>query len=159
MKKQIKYLTFTISIFFIFFFLLFVINQTASVVELANNFNPFAGKLVLYSLILVFIILLAIPIIIIFRMPPAIRLPESEDTREFEVFLAKMRTRLRKNSNLSDEALSLESKADIEEAVKVLDTKANELIKSSSHTVFLTTAISQNGKLDAFVVLAAQTRP
>ncbi|MFC1492357.1 DUF697 domain-containing protein [candidate division KSB1 bacterium] len=158
MKNQIKYLTITISIFLTLFFIVFAINQTATVVELANNFNPLAGKLVLFSLMILYAVILIVPVVIYFRMPSVIRPPENVESPEFQIFLNQMRKRLRKNSNLPDEGLSLENKTEIEEAFKILDTKADELIKSSAHTVFLTTAISQNGKLDALVVLAAQSR-
>ncbi len=158
MKKQLKQLTLILSIIFVVFFIVFIINQTAAVVELANNLNPIVGKIVFYALILIFTFLFIIPIIIYFRMPPAIRIPDSDDPKEIELYITRLRSRLKKNSNLSQESNSLENKTDIENALKVLDDKANELIKASSHTVFLTTAISQNGRLDAFVVLIAQTR-
>ena len=40
----------------------------------------------------------------------------------------------------------------------MLDARANEITRSAASQVFLTTAISQNGSLDAIVVLVAQSR-
>jgi hypothetical protein len=135
-----------------------VINQTATVVNLAANINPVTGKIVLYSLLLLYFAALVVPIVIYLRLPTVIRPPENKESPEFQVFLQRMKKRLGKNAYLEGKELSLENKTDIEEALKTLDNRANELIKASSHTVFLTTAISQNGRLDALVVLIAQTR-
>ena len=46
----------------------------------------------------------------------------------------------------------------IDEALRVLDDDANAIIKQMASTVFLTTAVSQSGRLDGLLVLAAQSR-
>ncbi len=47
---------------------------------------------------------------------------------------------------------------DIEEALRPLDAEANAVVKQMATTVFLTTAVSQSGRLDALLVLLAQSR-
>jgi hypothetical protein len=61
-------------------------------------------------------------------------------------------------ANPSVKTLPLSSREDIEDALDTLHRQTDELIRSASSQVFLTTAISQNGSLDALLVLAAQTR-
>jgi uncharacterized membrane protein YcjF (UPF0283 family) len=46
----------------------------------------------------------------------------------------------------------------IDDALRVLDADANSIVKQMATTVFLTTAVSQSGRLDALLVLAAQSR-
>lgn len=46
----------------------------------------------------------------------------------------------------------------IDDALRVLDEDANAIVKQMATTVFLTTAVSQSGRLDALLVLAAQSR-
>ena len=46
----------------------------------------------------------------------------------------------------------------VEDAIRVLDEDADALIKQMATTVFLTTAVSQSGRLDALLVLGAQSR-
>jgi uncharacterized membrane protein YcjF (UPF0283 family) len=53
---------------------------------------------------------------------------------------------------------ALTDRASIESALKVLDAKADEVIKSAASTLFVTTAISQSGDLDGLMVLASQAR-
>jgi len=158
MKKQIAYLLIPAGIFILIFFIIFVINQTANVVELAERVNPAFGQGVLYALLILYAVILTTPFIIFFKMPKILRPPEDELSAEYQVFLKKLRKRLAGNTYLADENVPLNSREDIEKALKILNSKADELIKSTATTVFVTTAISQNGLLDALMVLSAQMR-
>ena len=46
----------------------------------------------------------------------------------------------------------------IQAALRILDAHVNGIIKKTASTVFVSTAVSQNGRLDALMVLAAQTQ-
>ena len=52
----------------------------------------------------------------------------------------------------------VDTRADIEAALKVLGDRADEVIQQTAGQVFITTAVSQNGSLDSVVVLAAQSK-
>jgi hypothetical protein len=67
-----------------------------------------------------------------------------------------MGLRLRGNPLLQGQALS--SRQDIEAAIRTLDGRAEEIVRSTGSQVFITTAVSQNGSLDGLMVLLAQTR-
>ncbi|MFC1563843.1 DUF697 domain-containing protein [candidate division KSB1 bacterium] len=158
MQKQLKYIFVSISTFLLLFFVVFMVNQTAAIVELASRISPGFGNFVFYSLILLYIGILLTPGVIYFKMPSIIKPPENEDSAEFREYLNKIRKRLKKNSHIDKAQPALESRSDIEEAFKILDGKADEIIKSAASTVFLTTAISQNGRLDSLIVLTAHSR-
>ena len=55
-------------------------------------------------------------------------------------------------------ALPLDTRADVEAALKVLGDRADEVIQQTGGQVFIVTAVSQNGSLDSVVVLAAQSK-
>jgi hypothetical protein len=52
----------------------------------------------------------------------------------------------------------LNDRPSIESALKVLDAKADEVIRRTASTLFVATAVSQSGALDALMVLAEQSR-
>jgi hypothetical protein len=52
----------------------------------------------------------------------------------------------------------LDSRTDLEKALRILDQQADEVVTSTASAVFLSTAVLQSGRLDVLVVFAAQTR-
>lgn len=156
MKKTFVKITLFIAAIGILSFLLFVINQTAQITTLATQISPLFGQIILWILILTYVAFALIPLIIYLRLPPPLNPPQSEDSPEFEKHLNALRRQLAINPHLENPDLS--SRQKIEEALDQLNTKAEAIIKETASTVFLTTAVSQNGRLDAFLVLAAETK-
>ncbi len=156
MKKTFVKITLFIAAIGILSFILFIINQTAQVTTLATQINPIFGQIVLWVLIITYIAFALVPLIIYLRLPPPLSPPQSEDSPEFEKHLEALRRQLSVNPHLENPDLS--SRQKIEEALTLLNEKATKLIKDTASTVFLTTAVSQNGRLDAFLVLAAETK-
>ncbi len=156
MNKTLKRIVVFASVLIIFFFVLFVINQTAQVVQLAEKVSPSFGNFVFWALLLVYAILLFIPVFLFLSLPKSLTPPKSEDAPEFNVYLAALKKRLVSNSNLK--GLELSSRQHVEEALSILGKKSDEIIQQTASTVFISTAISQSGRLDAFLVLSAQSR-
>lgn len=154
--KHLKTVFLSLSIFVLLLFVVFVFNQTVQVVQIAGNLSPLLGKVVLWALLIVYLILVATPIVLYFRLPGALKPPESDRSPEFDVYLSRLSKRLQKNVYLKNQ--TVENREEIEQALKVLDQEANNAIKRNATAVFLTTAISQSGRLDAFTVLLAQIR-
>ncbi len=158
MKKQMQYLLIFGSAMFLVLFVLFVINQTASIFFIAKEYNPHLGTILLYTLLLIYAAALCIPVVIYLTMPPALRPPPDEEPPEFELYLERLRKRLSRNALLAADGHALETRIDIENAIKILNTRADQLTKSTASSIFVSTAISQNGRLDAIMVLVAQMR-
>ncbi len=137
-------------------FVVFVVNQTAAIVELADRLDPRAGTAVLWTLVAAYALLLTVPLALWLRLPPAPRPPASDDGPEFDRHLAVLRRRLRRHPSLDGEPL--DSRQEIERALARLSQEAESLIRDTASTVFLSTAISQSGRLDAFLVLGAHFR-
>jgi energy-coupling factor transporter transmembrane protein EcfT len=156
MNKTLKKIVLFASVLIVFFFILFVINQTAQVVQLAGKVSLSFGNFVFWALLLVYAILLFIPIFLFLSLPRPLTPPKSEGAPEFNAYLAALKKRLVSNSNLK--GLELSSRQQVEEALSILGKKSDEIIQETASTVFISTAISQSGRLDAFLVLSAQSR-
>ncbi len=137
-------------------FVVVVVNQTAQVVELAARVHPRLGDATLWGLIFIFAGCILVPVWMILRLPRPLVPPDGEDPAEVEAHVRRLATRLAANRAVA--APALETRADVEAAIASLDRQADELTRTTASQVFLTTAISQNGNLDALVVLGAQSR-
>ena len=156
MNKTFKTIVLFASVLIIFFFILFVINQTAQVVQLAERVTPSSGNLVFWGLLIIYAVLILVPVFLFLRLPKSLTPPKSEDAPEFNSYLAALKKRLASNSHLK--GLELSSHQHVEEALSILGKKSDEIIQQTASTVFISTAISQSGRLDAFLVLSAQSR-
>jgi len=97
-----------------------------------------------------------VPLAMLLRLPRPLRPPASETSPEFPAHLAALSRRLQGNPLLADRTLA--SRTEIEEALRVLDGRADEIVRSVGSQVFITTAVSQNGSLDGLMVLLAQSK-
>ena len=96
------------------------------------------------------------PVILILRLPKTIDFPDDED--ELPAYREMMKKRLAKNKYVKEAAIDVYDSDGYEKAVELLDTHSRKVIQDTAASVFVTTAISQNGKLDALTVLVTQTR-
>jgi hypothetical protein len=134
-------------------FVLFIINQTIQIVDFSSRVNPVLGTVVFWSLIAIYVVLVLLPVTLLVRLPKPLRPPKSEESPDFPAYLEVLKKRLSGNPHLK--GLPLSERRDVEEALASLNTQADALIKRTASRVFITTAISQNGRLDAFLVLSA----
>jgi Domain of unknown function (DUF697) len=156
MNKTFKKIILLASLLILLFFVLFVINQTAQVVQLADKVSSLFGRVVFWALLLIYTVLLLIPVLLFLRLPSPLIPPKDENTPEFDAYLRALKKRLAHNSYLKGHELS--TRGDIEAALAILGKKSDEIIQETATTVFISTAISQSGRLDAFLVLGAQSR-
>ena len=156
MSTNLKKITILVSLLALTLFVLFVVNQTAQVVQLATRVSTGFGTLVFWALIVLYGVLILVPVILFLRLPRSLTPPKSEDAPEFSVYLDGLKKRLASHGLLK--GMDLSGREQVESALAVLDKRADEIIQKMASTVFLSTAISQNGRLDAFLVLSAQSR-
>ena len=90
------------------------------------------------------------------RLPRSLMPPASEDSPEFTRYLESLKKRLRSNTRLKN--FDLSNRERIEDALTLLGKQADDIIQKTASTVFMSTAISQSGRLDAFLVVSAQSR-
>jgi hypothetical protein len=155
-KKTYKKIALLASVLILLFFVVFVINQTAQVVQLADKVSLSFGRTVLWTLLVLYAILVLVPVVLFLRLPRFLVPPESEAAPEFSAYLDSLRERLASNPRLLEREIS--SRQQIEESLAILGKAADEITRQAATTVFVSTAISQSGRLDAFLVLSAQSR-
>jgi hypothetical protein len=93
---MLKKLSFCLAAFVIVTTGLFVMNQTAQAVSLANALHPLAGHLTLIALLLFYAAVIAVPVGIWMRIPKALTPPEDgEASPEFPKYVEAIPARLR----------------------------------------------------------------
>jgi Domain of unknown function (DUF697) len=154
--KYLKHLFIVISALIILTFMVIVVNQTATVVDLVSRLSPLAGSAVLWGLVIVYTVLILVPIMLFFRLPTPLIPPDAEDEAACKHHLACVRKRLAKNTSVS--GMDLRDRKSIENALAVIGKEADKTGVKHAKYVFVSTAISQNGRLDALAVFVIQTR-
>src|SRR5262249_52989744 len=110
----------------------------------------------LFGLMGTYGVLVAIPLVMVLRLPRPLAPPSSREGPEYQAHLDRLRGRLKINARHDVE--SLEDEAGIEQAIRRLDEEAERVIKAAASQVFLSTAVSQSGRLDTILVFSMQTR-
>jgi hypothetical protein len=140
----------------LFFFVIFVVNQTAQLVSLADRVSPAFGTAVLWLLLGLYAALILATAAFLLRLPKALVPPATEVEPEFSRYLDALRKRLAANPRLKGHDLS--DRAGIENALAALGRECDAVIRDSAAAVFVSTAISQSGRLDTIFVLTAHFR-
>lgn len=157
MKKTVKTLLFLGSGLVLLSFGVVVVNQTAQVVLLAREVHPALGQATLWGLLLAYAGLVGAPVVMVLRMPKALVPPAGDSGPEFDAHLAELGRRLASNPRVAANG-PLTDRWQIEQALRGLEAESSTIARQMATTVFLTTAVSQSGRLDALLVLMAQSR-
>lgn len=158
MKSSISKILLFLGILVLVGFVLFMANQTILITDFFDRLRPGLGTPILYLLLLLYAICVLVPLAMLLRFPRPLRAPSSKSDPEYAHHLERLRHRLRGNPNL-DKPLSEQAlEQEIVETLMALGAKANSIIKKEASAVFMITAVSQSGRLDAISVLAAQSR-
>lgn len=158
MIKELKHFAKILGLLLATAFVIFLVNQIAGVVGLASNLHSYFGIIVLVLAIAAVGFMVVYPLVLWFRLPPALLPPEDKTGDAYQECLDHYRKRLKKNPLVIEAGIDVFEENGLTAASKVLEQKALSFTQNSAGAVFLSTAISQNGRLDAFMVLTAQMR-
>lgn len=158
MFKELKQLGLVVAGVFVLALAIFLINQLATLSQLAGQLNSVFGTAVLIGGLVALLALILYPLYLWKKMPRALMPPSETEGSEYEAFLAEYRKRLAGNPHVREAGIDMGEALALESACTQLEVKALKLTQDSAAAVFLSTAISQNGRLDAFLVLMAQLR-
>lgn len=158
MKRELLRLGAAASLLLLVLFVLFVANQTAQAVQLASTVHPALGQATLWGLLALYALALVGLAGGLARMPSALRPPADPESPEYDQYLRRLRARLERNPYLAGYPLDLQTREGVAQAFRILDEEAKRIIKETATTVFVSTAISQSGRLDGLMVLLAQAR-
>ncbi|CCO23581.1 DUF697 domain-containing protein [Maridesulfovibrio hydrothermalis] len=139
-------------------FILFMLNQIAALAQLCATYFPQSYDYVLFGISGIFLVCCLSPLAVFIFRPGPLTMPEDPTPAEQRIFIRKLRKRLRKNKYIRRSKMSLSSNEDLDMALNMLDEVSTEKMKSVASRIFLSTAISQNGQLDSFIVLGSLTK-
>jgi|GEM_PF-1305054 len=155
MSKQFRTIT-TILFFIAFIFLILLIVN--NVIEFSSNMEELfqgSGRYVFSITATLSVILLLVPFYSLLTYK-SIPIYKFDNNQEKQKVLDSIRTYLKKNPILKKEEKKLESEEEIREASLYLKKEAEKESVRMAEFVFLSTAISQNGKLDSLIVFWQQ---
>ena len=93
-----------------------------------------------------------------FARAPRLILRDDPTEAERQAFARELERRLKKNPHVRAAGISATDENFLEKALDVLDARAGEEIRNNAKRVFLGTALSQNGRLDALIVFVSLAR-
>jgi Domain of unknown function (DUF697) len=131
-----------------------IVAGVASLISLADRIHPIAGTAVFWSVCVsagFFAIYCAVAYA---RLPSALVPPKEKTGPEHDAYLQALRVRLAANPRSRGRPLATEE--EIETAVAQLSAEADWVVRRTASTVFLSTALMQNGRLDGLIVLCIQ---
>jgi hypothetical protein len=131
-----------------------IIAGVTSLISLADRIHPVAGTIVFWSIVLAAGFCAIYCVITYARLPAPLIPPEETSGPKHDAYLQALRARLAVNPRTYD--LPLVTSEEIEAAVGQLSNEADKVVRRTASTVFLSTALMQNGRLDGLVVLFTQ---
>jgi len=131
-----------------------IIAGVTSLISLADRIHPVAGTIVFWAVCLAAGFFALYCAIAYARLPTALVPPEENSGPKHDAYLQALRIRLIANPRTRD--LPLATKEEIEKAIAHLSVQADSVVRRTASTVFLSTALMQNGRLDGLIVLFTQ---
>lgn len=135
---------------------LFVTTQVAQLIGMASALHPIFGTVVALGLIGGIGWLVAVPLIAYLRLDPPLVPPTAASGPEHEAFVRDHLAVLRRHPRFRDR--TLETEGELTAALAELERDAEALANRYASRVFLGTAVSQYGSLDAIIVALTQLR-
>jgi len=131
-----------------------IIAGATSLISLAERIHPVAGTIAFWGICLAAGLFALYCLIAYARLPAALVPPKETSGPKHEAYLRALRVRLANNPRARK--LPLATTAEIEAAVAQLSKQADLVVRRTASTVFLSTALMQNGRLDGLIVLFTQ---
>src|ERR1700720_3019278 len=131
-----------------------IVTGVTSLISLAERIHPLAGSIVFWTVILTAGFFALYCAIAYAKLPAALIPPEEESGPKHDAYLEALRVRLAANPRTRGNPLSTEE--EMENAIGDLSAEADAVVRRTASTVFLSTALMQNGRLDALILLFTQ---
>src|SRR5947208_13258710 len=131
-----------------------IVAGATSLISLADRIHPVAGTVVFWAVCLTAGFFALYCTIAYARLPAALVPPEEDSGPKHDAYLQALRIRLAANPRTRD--LTLVTSEEVEKAVEHLSAQADLVVRRTASTVFLSTALMQNGRLDGLIVLFTQ---
>ena len=152
---MLKRILIPISVLVLVAIVLIIARETREVVLLVSAVHPLLGQALLWLLLTLYGLCVLVPVVTFFRLPKGLLAPSAEDVNAQAVYLERLARRLRKNGNLSNRAVTVET---VPAALSELGELARKRTVEAATIVFVSTAVSQSGRLDGLMVILTQCR-
>jgi hypothetical protein len=134
---------------------LIIARETRETVAFVSTVHPMLGHALLWSLLAIYAVCILVPIVTFVRLPKAILPPPAENLAARAAYVEELTKRLRKNKNLVDREITPQT---LEAALSELGQISRQRTVEAAIAVFVSTAVSQSGRLDGLMVLVTQCR-
>jgi hypothetical protein len=151
----LKRILLPISILVLVAIVLIIARETREVVLLVSAVHPLLGQALLWLLLTLYGLCVLVPVVTFFRLPKGLLPPSAEDVNAQKVYLERLALRLRKNRNLTNRAVTVET---VPAALGELGELARQRTVEAATVVFVSTAVSQSGRLDGLMVILTHCR-
>src|SRR3954470_6372874 len=131
-----------------------VITGLTSLISLADRIHPVAGAIAFWAVVLSAAFFALYCAIAYARLPSALVPPAETAGPKHDAYLKALRARLRANPRTR--GMSIQTDEEIGSAIAVLSAEADMVVRRTASTVFLSTALMQNGRLDTLILLFTQ---
>lgn len=156
MTKTVLRLLALIAAFVILYAAVMLIAGITQVAAAADRISLGLGQPVFWTLLAIFAALAIAPVALYFRLPRPLTVPESSTGPEYDEYVRKLKAQLACNPLIA--GAPLETDEDVAAAIACLDQQADAVVRGTASAIFASTAIMQNGRLDALVVFGSQVR-
>ncbi len=136
-------------------FILFAVNQLIALYANLMAVNGLLANVVVITLSVLLLVLFSLPVIMLIRLPRSISFNGTESLTSSQ---SRLKNRLASNRYVKSAEIDINESGGLDKALELLDKEANEVINTTATAVFLTTAVSQNGKLDALTIFVTQAK-
>lgn len=144
------------SIILVFYLGIAMLGHAAQLADLADRIHPDSGIFVFWGLVALLYGGPLVLVLLFYSLPKALILPKATEGPEHDEYMAKVAAKLQGNPLLKGERIDLPE--EVEAALARLSKEANLVIRDTASSVFVSTAVLQNGRLDGLIVLATQLR-
>jgi hypothetical protein len=154
-KTLLRILAF-IAAFVILYAGVMLVAGITQVAAAADRISMGLGQPVFWTLLGIFTLLVLAPVALYFRLPRPLTPPERNDGPEYDAYVAKLKAQLARNQVIA--GMPLDTDEEVTAAIARLDQEAAAVVRNTASAIFASTAVMQNGRLDALVVFASQVR-
>lgn len=134
----------------------FAIAMISQLADAADRLHAGAGIWLFWGLLALLVATVLLPSIWLLRLPAALRYPADGDLAAVQAYQQRLRAHLARLPRLS--GMALDSEDAVHQALQLLRTAAEAETRRTAASVLVSTALLQNGKLDALVVLCSQVQ-
>lgn len=134
----------------------FAIAMISQLADAADRLHAGAGIGLFWVLLALLVATVLLPSIWLLRLPAALRYPDDGDLAAAQEYQQRLRAHLARLPRLS--GVALDSEKAVHQALQLLRADAEAQTRRTAASVLVSTALLQNGKLDALVVLCSQVQ-